>query len=288
MTYDSYPVPAYAAWVGRPRREHLIPFLPCGIRSERSVFMECASCGKVLPCGGRPPATCGGCYSPRAGTVVRRLSCLVLVPDQALELWPLMSMVYGRDLVLEQEWPVRGSTGPRTKRQCRALARAEFHSIIMRHPRSEMIRILNDPDASELPLLLKLSAITWTIRPEDSNVHYCSLLSRAVLLEKERPAAAGDTKEKLVCLLKRAVTELSWPELPAETAVMFNTCFRALTEIATFGEPEAAVEILSRHMEHVERRIIGPNHMARYYTYRLDLLLWAAVKFEEDDLKSGL
>jgi hypothetical protein len=69
----------------------------------------------------------------------------------------------------------------------------------------------------------------------------------------------GDTKDMLTRLVKRATTELPWPELPGGTDEMFAVHLRALTMIAQYGEPEAAVEILSRHVEDVERGVVAPN-----------------------------
>jgi hypothetical protein len=60
-----------------------------------------------------------------------------------------------------------------------------------------------------------------------------------------------------------------------------------LTRIAQFGEPEAAVEILSRHVEHVEGCIMALSHTAAYNICRLDWLLQAARKVEEDEGKRG-
>jgi hypothetical protein len=93
-----------------------------------------------------------------------------------------------------------------------------------------------------------------------------------------RPAP-GDTKEGLIRLLKRAVTELPWPKLPGGTEEMFETQLTALTRIAESDEPEAAVEILSRHVEDVETGVKARNYMAIYHIYRLDWLLAAARKF---------
>jgi hypothetical protein len=181
----------------------------------------------------------------------------------------------------KQHWPSH-------KRQCRDLAHAELRSIRERHTTRGLNRILKDPDVSELPFLLKLSAITWIVRPhrDYSNWHLCTLIIRKALLEQRRPAP-GDSEELLVRLLKRATRELPWPQLPADTEEMFDTCFRALTFIGQMGEPEAAVEILSRHVDDIERRVVAPNFMAQYYICRLDWLLAAAWKFDEDEGKRG-
>jgi hypothetical protein len=172
------------------------------------------------------------------------------------------------------------------KHQCRHLAEAEYHSIIERRSEDEIQRMFDNPQPSDYSLLLKLSAISWTLRPHLNIMHVISLRRRAALLEVWRPAP-GDTKEKVVCLLKRAATELSWPELPAGTEDMFNAFFRALNLIATFGEPEVAVEILSRHVEDVEKHLTAPNHLAIYLIYRLDWLLLVAWDSRSDTEKGG-
>jgi hypothetical protein len=146
--------------------------------------------------------------------------------------------------------------------------------------------MINMPSPSEVPLLPKLSCITWTLRSEHGDLHIRSVLSRAALAGNGRPAP-GDTKESLTRLLKRAATEVPWPELPAYTAHMFGTYFWALTIIGKFGEPEAAVEILNRHVEDVEKYVGAPNLVATYLISRLDWLLSAAVKFESDEGKRG-
>jgi hypothetical protein len=103
-------------------------------------------------------------------------------------------------------------------------------------------------------------------------LHVASLMARAAFLDEGRPAP-GDTKETLIRLLKRAVTEVPWPELPEKAEDMFNRQFRALTIIAEFGEPEAAVEILSRHVQNIEGHVVAPLHVAEYYFHRTDWLL---------------
>jgi hypothetical protein len=172
------------------------------------------------------------------------------------------------------------------KRQCRTLAQDEFVSIIQRRGVVGMESIFTNPAPSDLPLLLKISATTWTTRPEFSEMHAHSLVSRAILLERGRPAP-GDTKETLVRLIKRAAIELPWPELPGGAQDIFEGPFVSLDIIAKFGEPEAAVEILSQHVEDVERRLVARNHVAKWYIYRLDWLLSAAVKLAEDEEKRG-
>jgi hypothetical protein len=133
-------------------------------------------------------------------------------------------------------------------------------------------------------VLPKLSAITWTIRPHIFYMHLFSLMSRGKCLELGRPAP-GDTKETLIRLLRRAATELPWPELPAKTKDMFDTSFGALDVIARLGEPEVAVDILSRHVEDIERKVVALNYVAKYLIYRLHWLFLSAVKFEEDQGK---
>jgi hypothetical protein len=96
------------------------------------------------------------------------------------------------------------------KRHCRALAQDELRSFVERRTNVEIQKVLNNPDPSELPLFLKLSAITWTIRHHE--LHLRSLVIRAAWLESGRPVA-GDTKATLARLLKRATAELSWPSL---------------------------------------------------------------------------
>jgi hypothetical protein len=143
-------------------------------------------------------------------------------------------------------------------------------------------------DPSNVPLLLKLSALTWTARPE--KLHVLSICCRASLVDKGRPAP-GDTQERVNQLLKRAVTEIPWPELPGGVKRMFEVQMLALHFMARLGEPEAAVEILSRHVEDIESEVgasfLGLGYIAKYYIYRLDWLLSAAVKFEGDEEKRG-
>jgi hypothetical protein len=131
-------------------------------------------------------------------------------------------------------------------------------------------------------LLPKLSAITWTTRASFKGLHILSLKSRADLIGEGRPAP-GDTKETLIRLLKRATTELPWPELPGGTEEMFETFFGALDRISGFDEPEAAVEILSRHVEDVEGRVTDIRHLAIYFIHRLDWLLTAAWRIRLDE-----
>jgi hypothetical protein len=172
------------------------------------------------------------------------------------------------------------------KRQCRDLAHAEFLSTFHHRTRDDLERILRHPEPSELPLLPKLSAITWTTLPYLPEMHFLSLISRGLLMIDGRPAP-GDTKEGLIRLLKRATTELAWPELPGGTHQMITHRLRALTIVSDLGEPEAAIEIFSRHVEDVERKVVAPNHVAMCSIYRLDWLLAGAWKFEGDEDKRG-
>jgi hypothetical protein len=167
------------------------------------------------------------------------------------------------------------------KRQCRALAEAEFLSTFGHCTQGVMERLLHGLEPSSHAQLLKLSAITWTLRHQHPDKHIVSLNSRAILIDKGRPAP-GDTKEKLIHLLKRATTELPWPPLPQGLRQMFAFYVIALNIIAKFGEPEAAVEILKRHVEDVERHVTAPNRVATYLIYRLDWLLSAAIKVSKD------
>jgi hypothetical protein len=173
------------------------------------------------------------------------------------------------------------------KRQCRALAEDEYLSTYGHRTREWMLQLLDDPDPSGLPLLPKLSAITWTLRPDLCYLHFQSLVGRALCIGRERPAPS-DTKEKLVRLFKRAAPEIPWLELPGGAEGLFRMPLRALTVIDKFGEePEAAVEILSRHTEYVERHMVAPRHVARYCLSRLGWTLAAAVKFKGDEAKRG-
>jgi hypothetical protein len=97
----------------------------------------------------------------------------------------------------------------------------------------------------------------------------------------------GDTKDVLIRLLKWAITEVPWPELPGGTKKMFEVQMDALDIIAECGEPEAAVEILSRHVEDVERYVSGPSRLAMYCIYRLAWLLGAAWKVKDRGKKSA-
>jgi hypothetical protein len=161
-----------------------------------------------------------------------------------------------------------------------------MQSIVGRYGPADFDRIMYSPDPSELPLLLKVSAITWTSRPLSDELHIVCLNTRARYLTKGRPAP-GDTKETLTRLLKRAVTELAWPELPQGTSEMFEAHFGALSMIAELGEPEAAVEILSRHVEDVESKVVDRKYAAKYYIYRSNWLLSAAWKVRGDEGKRG-
>jgi hypothetical protein len=106
------------------------------------------------------------------------------------------------------------------------------------------------------------------------------------MVKRERPAP-GDTKDRLMPLLKRAVTELPWPELPKGIPALFLTCFGALSLIADFGEPEEALEILSPHVKDVESKVVDRNYVAQYYIFRSEWLVSAAEKFKEDEGKRG-
>jgi hypothetical protein len=117
-----------------------------------------------------------------------------------------------------------------------------------------------------------------------NGLHFLSLMSRADLLDDGRPAP-GDTKKGVIRLLMRAATELSWPKFPRETDDLFSLHLRALLMISRLGEPEAAIEILSRHLEDIERSVVAPDLVATYCIYRLEWLLSAAIKFYEDDGK---
>jgi hypothetical protein len=173
------------------------------------------------------------------------------------------------------------------KRQRRALAEDEIRSIFDRTGEREMSRIWKHPEPSNLPLLLKFSAISWTTRPDNYDWHFRTLVSRAALLEKAGPAL-GDTKERLLGLLKRAALEAPtpWSEHPGEMEHLSETYMRSLTAIARFGEPQAAVEILNRRVKDEERNRMTPRVVAKHYLYRLVLLLAAAaVKSEGDERK---
>jgi hypothetical protein len=168
-------------------------------------------------------------------TVVRLVSYALLLCGRM----PIPKKTLPPDLVhlwfaiLEQGRHVRGSTGPHT-RQCRTLARHEFNSICRQYTsQSEIHRFLTRPHPSELPKSLKLSAITWTMRPVNGWMHVFSLASRALLLETG--PAPGDTKELLIRLLKRASTELPWPELPGGTADLFDVHLKALMVLSKIG-----------------------------------------------------
>jgi hypothetical protein len=235
-----------------------LAFVSTRARHKGCDLLDACVCGLWLACG----LYCHACLS--AGTVFA---------DAARLMWdPRAGAACQR-----QRWTLH-------KRQCRDLAEQEFCSTFGRRTGADLGRLLNDRDPPELPLLPKLSAITWTTRSHDSDLHVASLNCRARHLDEGRPVP-GDTKEMLTRLLKRATTELPWPELPGGTEMMFQIHLRALTKTTRLGEPEAAVEVLSRHVEEIERKVVAPNHVAKYYIYRLDLLLEAAMKFEEDEGK---
>jgi hypothetical protein len=153
-----------------------------------------------------------------------------------------------------------------------------------RYSREEFFRIMTDPDPSELPLLLKVSAISWTTRPTCNDWHFISVIHRATSIIKGRPAP-GDTKETLLRLLKRATSELAWPELPKGTEKLFLMCFRALSLIAGFGEPAAALAILDRHVNDLENKVVDREYAAKFYVFRLDWLLSAALKAVDEEGK---
>jgi hypothetical protein len=179
------------------------------------------------------------------------------------------------------------------KRQCHILAHEEVLSTFRGRTQEEVSRILQNPDPSDLAVLCKLSALSWTARKTHADLHITTLVSRGKSLNKGRPAP-GDSKSTLIRLLSRAATELPWPELPGGTGPMFDVQFEALTMIADLGEPEVAVEILSHHVEDVERHVLNRNVVERkfvaeyyIYIYRLEWLLSAAVKLEGVDEKGG-
>jgi hypothetical protein len=174
------------------------------------------------------------------------------------------------------------------KRQCRALAVDEFHSTFESDTETQLTRIVFDPQPASVALLSKCSAITWTLRSTSyyANLHHASLISRGVLVEKGRPAP-GDTKDTLTRLLKRAVTEIPWPELPGGTKAMFSFQMKALIVIANFGEPEAAIEIMNRHLEDVERHVVARKFVVPYTICHAQWLLSAAVDGSEDTEKKA-
>jgi hypothetical protein len=88
-------------------------------------------------------------------------------------------------------------------------------------------------------------------------------------------------------LFKRATTELPWPELPGGTEDMFRFHLPALNAIAAFGEPEAAVDILSGHVEEVERKVVAPRYLAKHQIYRLEMLLAAAMNVEDEGRRAA-
>jgi hypothetical protein len=101
------------------------------------------------------------------------------------------------------------------KPQCRALAQREVASIVKRWTDDQLRRIvLCAPEPSDIPLLPKLTALTWTNRVRHSKLHLTTLVTRATLLAEGRPVP-GESKETLLRLLKRAATELPWPDSPA-------------------------------------------------------------------------
>jgi hypothetical protein len=172
------------------------------------------------------------------------------------------------------------------KRQCPDLAQDELISITGRFTHADLDRIFNDPDPSELLLFPKLTALAWTLRSRDAYRLVNCLQRRATWLLEGRPVP-GDTKAILAILLKRAALKLPWPELPGGTQKMFDIHLEILAYLAQMGEPEAAVEICSHHMEEVERHVKAPNNVAKYHFYRLEWLLLAAGKEKEGEEKMG-
>jgi hypothetical protein len=171
------------------------------------------------------------------------------------------------------------------KRQCPVFAQDEFLSTFGSCGKNWLIEVLDtglDPAPSDLALLPKLSALTWTARLQHGHLDVVSLNTRVTYMSGGRPAP-GDTRETLIRLLKRAVTDLSWPELPDGTRRVLGTYMKALAKIADLGEPEAAIEIFSRHVEDVERHVVAPNYVAKCLICRLEWLLVAADKFEKDE-----
>jgi hypothetical protein len=53
------------------------------------------------------------------------------------------------------------------------------------------------------------------------------------------------------------------------------------------GEPKAAIEILNRHVEDVERHVVAPKYVAIYHLYRVIWRLSAALEVEGDEGKRG-
>jgi hypothetical protein len=83
--------------------------------THQDTLMECASCGKDLSGGdGRPPAICGGCYSPRAAYCGKAPTLLWTWLSSDIEhtinaAWSMCVL-----LAPGQVRHVRGSTGART------------------------------------------------------------------------------------------------------------------------------------------------------------------------------
>jgi hypothetical protein len=121
-------------------------------------------------------------------------------------------------------------------------------------------------------------------------MHALTLVNRMSLVGRGRPVP-GDTKEGIARLLKRAALVFPWPDLPPEGLggrdQALEIYLRSLVMIARSGEPEAAVEILSRHVQEIERRVLSPRLATLYCLSHLDLFVSAAVKFEGDEGKSG-
>jgi hypothetical protein len=67
---------------------------------------------------------------------------------------------------------------------------------------------------------------------------------------------------------------------PRGTKAFFDVCLEALSYVAVFDGPEAALEILDRHVDDVERKVVAPNHLVKYYLHRLEWVLAAALNVE--------
>jgi hypothetical protein len=174
------------------------------------------------------------------------------------------------------------------KRQCLALAEHEFASTFGHYTEDKMAVFVNNPGPSDVQLLLKLSALSWTLRSGYAYLHFASLNGRAILLHDERPAP-GDTKEGLLRLLRRAATEFGILDLYRSTPIAFEEHLENLSWTARLGEPETAVDIFRCHTGHVnlERQGVAPESLATYYIRRSECVLLAAVKFERDEGRRG-
>jgi hypothetical protein len=92
-----------------------------------------------------------------------------------------------------------------------------------------------------------------------------SLVSRATLVERGGLLRAIPRRRSSACSSGLSRSSRG-PSSPGDT--LFESALRALTIIADFGEPEAAVEILSRHVEDVERHVVAPKFIGAFYIYR--------------------